>query len=312
MLVSIQGSTSRHEVVGRGGLAPRQVGSLGTMQAAIRRLIVAAVLAQALVAPAMAAPLLFEKVATWHITSPYSVTTANFFFRDSFSGGATQSAGYHLNASMQTFGIDFTATPADWILDLLGVESVLGVGKTGATTVSYSTSLWLIGDVGSKALVSGFSTVGGYYNHQISSLPSGDARSSVSGLAQIFGSGQGVQTSRHHDNYVFYSDYSAIEPLAGDQWDIAPFEMLVGEVINLSGYFTVSSFAAINDVCFWGVCVPGAGPLALSQTIGNFSVRLNIQEVSPVPEPPTSLLIVAGLLAIAYQARFRRREQSRG
>jgi hypothetical protein len=276
------------------------------VRGAIRRLIVAAILAQAVVAPAVAAPLLFEEVATSRMTSPYSVTTTNFFFRDSFSDGDTQSAGYHLNASLQNFGIDVTATPADWILDLLGVESVLGVGKTGVTTVSYSTSLRLIGDVGSKALVSGFSTVGGYYNHQISSLPSGDARSSVSGLAQVFGVGQGVQTSRNHNSYVYYSD-SAIESLAGDRSEIVPFEMIVGEIINISGYFTVYSFAEINDACAFGICVPGAGPLALSQTTGNFSVGLNLQEVSAVPEPATSLLIFAGLLAIAHQAWFRRR-----
>jgi hypothetical protein len=211
---------------------------------------------------------------------------------------------------MQTFGIDITVTPYDWILDLLGVESVIGVGKTGQTTVSYSTSLRLIGDAGSKALISGYSTVGGYYNHQVDSWPaSGDARSSVSGLAGVFGSGQAVQTHRNHDGYHHYSD-AAIEPLAADRWDIAPFEMVVGDILNLAGYFTVTSFAEINDVCGFLGCVPGLGLLSISQTTGEFSVRLDIQEVNPVQEPPGALTIATGLLLLAIA--FRSRAHDRG
>lgn len=272
----------------------------------VARLVVAAaragVLALALMpwlaTPALALPLRFEQIASQHLTSPFSATTQNFSFSDSFTGGATQADGYTLNASLQTFGIDVTLTPGDWVLDLLGVNSVLGIGKTGLTTVSFSSTLKLVGDAGARALISGYTKVGGYYNHQIESAPSGDARSTVSGLVQINGIGQGVQTSQHHNDYVLYADF-AIAELDDDRRDFNPFEMNVGDTLGIAGYFSVNSFAEINDICvpLFG-CAPGLGPLALSQTGGDFTTRLNIQALQSVPEPTSALLVLAGLLGM--------------
>jgi len=241
-----------------------------------------------------ATPLGFEGGPVSYLTNPYSVTTSNFHFQESFG------ASYRLSGGLQNFGINFTATPTDWVLDLLGVESVLGVGKTGETTVWFSTTLRLTGDAGARALITGYTSLDGWYNHQISSTPTGDARSKVSStitLDTVSIYSQSIE--RNHNDYWFYTDLT-IEEMTGMKRWFDPFEMTVGDTLHLGGTFTTRSFAQIDEVCIPIIgCVPGAG-LALSQTTGSFQVGLNATElVADVPEADiAALLLVAGLAGV--------------
>jgi hypothetical protein len=255
---------------------------------------------------ANAVPFGFEIVSNSLITSPFAITTSDFFSDESDGASYTHHIGF------ATYAADFTVAPEQWIgdaiLSLLGLDNstdLAGIDEA-KTQATFSTNLRLTGDPGVQAKVNGFAYVGGIYNQLIGAIPSGDARSLVRFVYSITGVSYPQEETTKNTNNELAAQESGGWVLPGS--DIPEFTMSVGDLINVTGEFTVRSFAEVNEacaeVCLFGYCVeeciPGAG-FAFSYTDGVGGLSLYATEIQEtIDEPNGFALLFLGLLLLTF------------
>jgi hypothetical protein len=260
---------------------------------------------------ASAVPLGFEIVSNSLITSPFAITTSDFFSDES------DGASYTHNIGFATYAADFTVAPEQWIgdaiLSLLGLDNstdLAGIDEA-KTQATFSTNLRLTGDPGVQAKVSGSAYVGGIYNQLIGAIPSGDARSLVRLVYSITGVSYPQEETTKNTNNELAAQESGGWILPGS--DIPEFTMSVGDIINVTGEFTVRSFAEVNEACLevcipytnicHEECIPGAG-FAFSYTDGVGGLSLYATEIQErIDEPNGFALLFLGLLLLTVVAK---------
>jgi hypothetical protein len=262
---------------------------------------------------AIAGPLMFQRLDSSHSTG-YTVGTSNDYFHDSFSNGDTLSNGYHVSAGAENFAIAMTVTPYDWVIQMLGSEvlGLHGLLEIGLSYFSYSATLQLAGDPGARALISGSAFVDGYSMFNVFASPSANVRSYVEGTINVSGEGLHIHPNLDRSrNWVDSLTDTSIQDMGRSTGQGISFEMEVGETIIVEGRLDVESYASINDYCasVFGVeiCVGGAGPFAIAQTVGQFGANLNIEPINaPIPEPETYAMMLTGLGLLGFVARRRK------
>jgi hypothetical protein len=228
---------------------------------------------------------------------------------ENFTGSESEGTTFRRSYGFQNFASHSLLSPADWILDLIGIGSVIGLDKVADSYVNFNYTLRVTGDPGARAMVQASASVNGYYNHQIEALPHGDARSVVDMYARVtHASGErlinsSARTEKKHNDDRFHSDLE-IKSLSPNSVTGTALEAVVGDIIAVDATFLVYSEARINQYCGILGCVSGIGPFVLTQTVGSGSVRVTATAKDPpplVPLPPAGALLAGAFSVLALR-----------
>jgi hypothetical protein len=232
-------------------------------------------------------------------------------------GQAGDAATLDLDLGIRNAGGDGTIpTPISALISMFTGQSlgeVLGSVRT-ESTVHFSAGLELLGDAGTRAIVSGTGALTGQYNHQVGVMSPlyvswGDAKSSVDGSASLGGVPANLDAlqSTHSGQrlYPLLPDFG-YSGLGSEMGDLDAALMIVGDpdlgILAVEAFLTVESLGNVVPACVdilgLPVCAPTNG-WAVSLTEGAYRVSLRADALpSPVPEPTSLALAAMALLAM--------------